>query len=192
MPRSRWRSRATAVLAIVCLAAAGVVAASPAFAEEELFGCSLRPNGRDEPLNEWATCVSASLALSTLPAVGETATLTIDVTAQFDRSAVRVEVDLAGAALHWVAPPAGFETAVVASNDPDDLGELVRASGTVTLAAAETRRLTGTVRAVERGRARIGVRAAAAVDEGMPSAADDVYLTVAAAGGVSTPGLEGN
>src|SRR5262245_11856982 len=139
--------RKIALLAATCLAAASVAGAPPAYAEEEVEACGLRPSAHLSPLNEWASCLSASVNLLRLPALGDTAELAFDLTAQFERSSVRVEVDLAGA-LAWVTPPAGFETVAVPSNAPDDLGGLLRASGTISLAGGETRGFTGTVRAV--------------------------------------------
>jgi len=185
--------RTRALLATLAMLMAGVAfvppPASAAPGVDDAL-CTLRPNPRTDPLSEWATCVSVSASLSTLPAVGETATLTIELIGDSGRAGVRVDADLVGG-LDWIDAPGGFEAAVVPSGNPADLGRLARATGTVDLPAGEILRLTGTIRATASGPARVTVQAAAATDEVVPAGRDDVYLTVAEGGDISTPGMRG-
>jgi phage baseplate assembly protein gpV len=190
MPLRRIHALLAALAALLAGAALLPPPASAAPGVDDEVSCTLRPNPRSHPLTEWATCVSVSADLSTLPAVGDTATLSIELIGDSGRAGVRVDADLVGG-LEWVDAPVGFEAAVVPSANPADLGRLARATGTVDLPAGETVRLAGTIRATAAGPARVTVRGAAAADEGVPAGRDDVYLTVAEGGDISTPGIRG-
>ena len=62
--------------------------------------------------SEWASCVDVVTRLSALPAVGETATLTVEVMARAARPGMRVQADLPSG-MSWVRAPEGgvFRTA---------------------------------------------------------------------------------
>ncbi|MFI9811825.1 hypothetical protein [Saccharothrix variisporea] len=184
--RTRWAT------ALVVLTASGLAAGLPAGAQAEAGPqvCTLRPNPHVTALNQWRSCVSVSAELATLPAVGQSAALTVEVTAQFARPDVRVEVDLP-AGLEWEQAPAGLGTRRVAAATPADRGGVDRAEGATALAEGGTKRFTGRVRATAAGPADIAVRAVTAGDEHSQIPTDHVYLTVAERGGESTPGMAG-
>ncbi|SDO58081.1 hypothetical protein [Lentzea jiangxiensis] len=190
---SRSKARAWWATALVALTASSLITALPAGARaaEGPQACTLRPNPHVTTLNPWGSCVSVSAELAALPAVGESAQLTVEVTAQFARPDVRVEVDLP-AGLEWEQVPAGLGTRQVAAATPTDRGGVRRAEGATALAAGGTKRFTGRVRATTAGPADIAVRAVAAGDEHSADPSDHVYLTVAGRGGRSTPGMAGS
>jgi len=157
---------------------------SVAYAIEE--GCALQPSGHVQG-SEWLSCLRVNAELDSLPATGEQARLLFEVTAHSERSRLTVEAQLPSN-LDWVSLPEGFE--------PRDSHLAV---GTISLGTNETRRFAATVRATAPGGADISVRATAApqIDPedgsvtGQEAAGDHQYLTVAEAGGRSTPGIEG-
>src|SRR5688572_29772946 len=148
--------------------------------------CSLQPSGHAQG-NEWLGCLRVNAELDTLPAVGEQATLNFEVTSQLDGASLTVEAQLPSN-LDWVTVPEGFEPR-----------NRQLAIGSITLGVNETRRLRGTVRATEPDGADISVRATGPREidpedgslSGQDAAEDHQYLTVAPAGGRSTPGIEG-
>lgn len=148
--------------------------------------CSLQPSGHAQG-NEWLGCLRVNATLDTLPAVGDQATLDFEVTSQLDGASLTVEAQLPSN-LDWVTVPEGFE--------PRDRQLAI---GSIALGANETRRFRGTVRATEPGGADISVRVTGPREidpedgslAGQDAAEDHQYLTVAEAGGRSTPGIEG-
>ncbi|HUQ56494.1 hypothetical protein [Lentzea sp.] len=185
--RTRWST------ALVALTVSGLITALPtgAQAAEGSPACTLRPNPHVSTVNPWGSCVSVAASLSALPAVGESAQLTVEVTAQFARPDVRVEVDLP-VGLEWEQVPAGLGVSQVAAAVPADRGGLHRAGGATALAAGGTKRFTGRVRATAAGPADIAARAVSAGDEHAPVPVDHVYLTVADRGGRSASGMAGS
>src|SRR6266545_7067441 len=114
------------------MTATSVVVWHPSGAQAlESEGCTLQPRGHARS-NEWLGCLRVNADLDTLPAVGDRATLTFEVTAQFERSNVTVEAALPSN-LDWVSPPEGFETR-----------DAHRAVGRISLAGTEMRRFAGT------------------------------------------------
>jgi hypothetical protein len=190
---SRPKARAWWSTALVALTASSLITAlsTGSQAAEEPQACTLRPNPHVSTLNPWVSCVSVSAELAALPAVGESAQLTVEVTAQVARPDVRVEVDLP-TGLEWDQVPAGLGTRQVAAATPADRGGMHRAEGATALAAGGTKRFTGRVRATAAGPVDIAVRAATAGDEHSPTPTDHVYLTVADRGGRSAPGMAGS
>ncbi|MEU7478336.1 hypothetical protein AB0A63_20290 [Lentzea sp. NPDC042327] len=190
---SAAKARARWVTALVVLTASGLVTGAPpgAHAARGSEACALRPNPHVSDRHQWRSCVSVSAGLAALPAVGESAVLTVEVAAQFARPDVRVEVDLP-AGLEWEQVPAGLGSRQVTPATPADRGGVRRAEGGTALAAGGTQRFTGRVRATAAGPADIAVRAVSAGDEHSPIPADHVYLTVADRGGKSSPGMAGS
>jgi hypothetical protein len=182
---SRARAWWSTISAGLIMSAFAVVSPA-ASADETIEECSLRSNPDIAAQHEWFSCMSVDAGLSVLPAVGESALLTFDVRAQFDRAEVRIDSDLP-AGLEWEQPPAGMETSTV----PGPGGELRRATGVVSFAAGETRRFEGRIRATAAGPADIAVRVFAPTDGEIDAPTDHVYLTVAERGGTSVPGMAG-
>jgi hypothetical protein len=172
------------------MSAFAVGSGAVASADEMVEACTLRPNPHISPQSEWLSCMSVNATLSALPAVGDTATVTFEVTAEFDRPDVRLNADLP-AGLEWEQPPAGMAASTVSATAPATGGVLHRATGTASFSAGETKRLEGKVRATAAGPADIAVRVFSPADEGSPAPADHVYLTVAERGGISSPGMSG-
>ena len=186
MNKFRCRAAFAAFLAAT-LTASSLAIWQPAAAHAvQSEGCSLQPSGHAGD-GEWLSCLRVSAALDSLPAAGQEATLVFEVTAQFERSGLTVEAQLPSN-LEWTGLPEGF-----ASRDSH------LATGTIAVGGNETRRFTGTVLATEPGGAQISVRAVAPPvlnpEDGsvisQESAGDHQFLTVAEAGGQSTPGIEG-
>jgi hypothetical protein len=107
-----------------------------------------------------STCVQATAQLSRAPAVGETATLRLEVTSQIDLSGARIEVEFP-ALLTWQRRPAGFDVRHGAPVLPEDVGGVERASRVVDLRANRTARFEGTVKALAGGSLSVRVRAVA-------------------------------
>ncbi|MEU8271848.1 hypothetical protein AB0B89_32415 [Sphaerisporangium sp. NPDC049002] len=116
-------------------------------------------------------CFAVTAVLDRAPAVGQTATLTVTVTAKEKAADVRVVTDLPGN-LRWVSPPDGM------SRGPATIGRtrLDRASRTGPMRKNERARYVGTVLATEPGPAAVNVH----VSDGRPGPGSEAlaYLTV--------------
>ncbi|WP_424534184.1 hypothetical protein ACOZ38_28205 [Sphaerisporangium viridialbum] len=116
-------------------------------------------------------CFAVTAVLDRAPAVGQTATLTVTVTAKEKAADVRVVTDLPGN-LRWVSPPDGM------SRGPATIGRsrLDRASRTGPMRKNEQARYVGTVLATEPGPAAVNVH----VTDGRPGPGSEAlaYVTV--------------
>ena len=119
-------------------------AAAPAFAPPA-SKCSLRPSGHASTHNEWLSCLSVTASLDRLPAVGQTATLTVAVDAA-DTLTAEVSVELP-AGMVWVQAPTGMGSAAKASTRPEDKGTTSKASAKRAMAAGQRATYTGIVKA---------------------------------------------
>ena len=161
-------------------------AAAPAFAPPA-SKCSLRPSGHASTHNEWLSCLSVTASLDRLPAVGQTATLTVAVDAA-DTLTAEVSVELP-AGMVWVQAPTGMGSAAKASTRPEDKGTTSKASAKRAMAAGQRATYTGIVKATAPGATQIRARATAPYAGGVQAGSDDVMLTVAPAGGASKAGM---
>lgn len=170
----RWLPAIAAALTLTGLI---VVAPITAAADDDLESCSLSANAHAP--GEWASCLSVGVELASLPAVGEAASMTFTVTAEFARSSVRIEARLPDG-IGWNRLPAGF-----AATEPH------RASGVFSFAAGEIKRFDAEVLATATGPADIAVSVHSPTDAQTAVPTDHVYLTIAERGGTSTPGMAG-
>jgi hypothetical protein len=122
---------------------------------------------------EWGTDVLVQLRLSRLPAIGQSATVFVDVCAKRP-GPVRLTVTLPES-FAWVRLPLGLIARDRVSPDPANFGCLHEAQGTVLVAGYEPLRLTGTARAQRSGPATL--IAGAAPQSGVGNS-DYAYLTV--------------
>jgi hypothetical protein len=94
---------------------------------------------------EWGTNVLVDVSVSRPPAVGETATLIVEVCA---KRAGRVQLDIElPASFAWVVLPPDFASQDRISHNPANFGCLHAAHATAVLASLEPLRLTATVQA---------------------------------------------
>ncbi|MEV5283433.1 hypothetical protein [Streptomyces sp. NPDC052811] len=126
---------------------------------------------------EWAHCVRVVTKLDHAPAVGGTAKISIDVTAQAALSDAHIEADLPGT-LSWATAPEGLSVQHLDSAAPLPVGPLDRAQGSVALAPGATRHFEGTVRAKAAGAAPVDVRVSGTKRDGTDSGAARTFVTV--------------
>jgi hypothetical protein len=100
--------------------------------------------------SEWAHCATVTATLDHAPATGETARLSITVSADGKADDLRVEVTLP-ASLRWASRPAGFGERRTASRVPADLGTASTISTTVDVAAGRQVKYEAEVTAVRAG-----------------------------------------
>ena len=198
---SRHRSRWYAGAMSLALASFALTSVSPAHADDPspakgkaagpaaapASKCSLRPSGHASTHNEWLSCLSVSASLDRLPAVGQTAKLTVVVDAA-DTLTADVSVELP-AGMVWVQAPTGMASAAKASSRPEDKGTTAKASAKRSMAAGQRATYTGIVKAIAPGATQIRARATAPYAGGVQAGSDDVMLTVAAPGGSSKAGM---
>ncbi|RGA03695.1 hypothetical protein DI270_017590 [Microbispora triticiradicis] len=155
------RRLTAAALAATALAAAGLVAAPAHAAPARTPSC--------DP----GDCFTVSVRLDLAPAVGQTATLTVEVTAKEDLPDATTTIELPET-LRWVRPPAGLDrrAATIGRSRVD------RASRTERARKGARVRYEGVVTAVAPGPASIRVQAR----DGRPGPGSEglVYLTVGA------------
>jgi hypothetical protein len=192
--RGRWiRAGTAALLSASTLSFGAEALADPpedvnAPAEEEADTpaekCSLRKAAHGSAQDEWASCLSASVAMQSLPAVGERAVLTLRATAQYSRD-VQLRVELP-ANLEFVQAPRGF--AVEASRATVGTGASTAAVGRASLAAGGSVETTAVVRAIAAGPAQVRLRVNAPRPNGRDTdgAADSAFFTVGTGAGSST------
>jgi hypothetical protein len=108
---------ALALTAGVLAPSSSAVAAQPApkgepsgAAAPAVAGCDLRPTANRSDRHEWRSCIGVTATLDRLPAVGQTATLSVEVRADAARPGARITVELP-ANLAFVDPPAGAAVA---------------------------------------------------------------------------------
>lgn len=188
------RGRTLAVVALGVLNGLAIMPSTPAgaaaaVAEEAGAGgvqpCSLRP-ARTKPASEFASCVTVGATLNRAPALGETAILTVDVEAQYDRPGATVEVDIPDT-LEVVDELGGWQRSE--ANAPFGAGRLARVTTNVDLAKALRRDYRLRVRAVKAGPGQIVARATAPGAAGEDGGADTADVTVGAPGESSTLSL---
>lgn len=148
-------------------------------APSEAQDCTLRSGAHRSELHEWGSCIAVNASLSSAPAIGQTATLTYEVTAAVARPDATVKVELPDG-LTFAGTPAGAR--LEAGTQSDGTGAAVFALTTTDLTAGATARFSTPVRATGAGLKQITVTANADAPWGIDGAADDVFLTVGAAG----------
>lgn len=181
------------VATLACLATALVGGSAPALADgtagpplkgrpdaadiHRTASCNLAPSADRSRRHEFASCLSVGASLDRLPAVGETARLTLTVRSDVAVSDADIEVELPPN-LTWQTVPSGLVADTVRSRAPETRGALAAASARHDLAAHETTTFTGVVRATAAGAAQVRASATAFVDGSTQVGADDVFLTV--------------
>lgn len=143
-------------------------------AQPQAEECDLRASHRSVH-DEWAHCLSVTATLSRAPAVGQTATLSLEVRADATRRGARITIELP-ANLAFVEAPAG--AVQTSGRSSSGVGSARRATTTADLAAGSVHRLSARIRAIAAGPAHIRARTLAAIPGGSDGAADDVFLTV--------------
>lgn len=136
--------------------------------------------------DEWLSCIGVTANLDRLLAVGETATLRVDVRADVARKGADITIELP-ANLAFADAPAGAR--VAAGRSSSGAGSASVATARADLAAGASRSLTAEVRAVAAGPAHIRVRAVAPTASGADAGSDDVFVTVGADGASSAAGF---
>jgi hypothetical protein len=145
--------------------------------------CRLKASAHKSAHDEWTSCISVDASLSTAPAIGDTATLRVHVSAAVDRQNASVAIDLPDN-LQFVDAPAGASVAAVRS--VDGVSSVQRASRRADLSARAGRDFSAKVKAVKAGFGQIRARVTADAGNGRVDAgSDDVFLTVGAAGAAS-------
>jgi len=178
------RHKKTALLAglatLVCTATA-LNGATPSFAGESHSGapkassCTLAGSAHSRG-SEWLSCLGVSASLDRLPAVGQTARLTVAVRSSAELGA-DVSVQLPPN-LEWVQAPSGMTRGSVHSVRPETAGRLDTASAHKAMAKGDVASYTGIVRATAPGSAQIRANATAAYAGHMEAGSDSVFLTV--------------
>lgn len=194
---TRWR-RAVPVALLALVTAAGLASATSAAADPlgpsaagkgapaaappsvSDAGCTLSSSLTVK--SEQASCLGVGATLSSIPALGQTATLHITVKAGRAEKATQVSVDLPAT----LAFADGTATRAAVTGT----GTAGRATvATTDMARGDTRTYTRTVKAVGTGFGEIAVRAVAVVDAARTDGgADYVHLTVGATAASSAPG----
>jgi hypothetical protein len=164
-------------------------AAAPNAGASKAASCGLESSAHRSDKNEWLSCFNVSATLDRLPAVGETARLTVQVRSDIDVSNAKIAVELP-ANLAWVQAPAGMSKATVHSTRPETSGLLDSASSTRTLSRGGTQTFTAVVRATAAGDAQIRARVTAPVSGHVEAGSDDVFLTVGGHGQLSRLGAK--
>lgn len=160
---------------------------TPAYQPATGPDCTLKASAAKSAHDEWYSCLGVAARLDRLPAVGETATLSVTVTAgaKLDPSDISIELPKE---LEWAQAPAGLQLARTTGREPERAGTVAVASTTRQLRAGEPVSFTGMVRAVSPGATQIRARATSGRGDLVHAGQDDVFLTVAGAGGRSTMG----
>ncbi|MEU6148868.1 hypothetical protein ABZ816_02600 [Actinosynnema sp. NPDC047251] len=128
---------------------------------------------------ERAHCVQVGIDLPTVPEVGGTAAISVEVAAQADVGEVAVTVDLP-TTLRWDRAPEGFSTARVTGASPEAGGAVERASGALKLHSGQKVSLTGTVVAVAPGAAPVRAAVVGATRGQLDTASGSLAVTVGA------------
>jgi len=149
--------------------------------------CALEASGHRSDKHEWLSCLSVSASLDRLPAVGETARLTVQVESAADLSA-NVSIELPPN-LTWVQAPSAMTEGTVLSARPETRGRLAKASVRREFTAGGAATYTGVVRATDTGPAQIRARATGAYADHVEAGSDDVFLTIGA--NRATAGVQG-
>jgi hypothetical protein len=138
--------------------------------------CTLRPSAHLSARSEWASCLGVDATLSRAPRVGETAQLTVRVSASAPR-ATRISIQLPSN-LAFVGTPSGMRVAAGRSF-ADATQQVSEASATRTIAKGSTVAYRATVKAVAPGKATITARALANVSAGRTDGgSDSVFLSI--------------
>src|SRR5712691_12843233 len=147
------RAAATGGLAVIMAVAMSgpALASSPAASPRPAATrCTFAQQG-------WTQCVRVRARMNKAPAVGKTATVSFDVSAQAPVVGARLQADLPGF-LRWANLPKGLTPVRVASAVPGNGGTVNRAAAVVDLSTGETRHFQGSVTAVRSGDAEVQVR----------------------------------
>ena len=175
-----FNSLAAGALAISMMAPGGAALGVDQAAAQAAVdgGCTLVPEGSK---HEFASCLRVTAALDRAPAVGETATLSVNVEAQRDLGEVTVTINVPDG-LDVVSGPGTDGAAVGAPAGP---GEIVPRVATVEPGVG-SEALSFDVKAADKGAALIEVYATARVDAGFADGAMTIVpLTVADKSGKS-------
>jgi hypothetical protein len=135
--------------------------------------CTLSRSGRATG-DEWGSCLQATVRLSRVPAVGETAAVSVEILGVRDGTVV-AEVDLP-TALAWTSPPPQLTIGTAPERVSD--GCALRGAGQLRLRALEPVRLTGEVRAVSPGLVSVRARARAVPPGGGGEGLDVLAVTI--------------
>jgi hypothetical protein len=179
------RLKKTALLAglatLVCTASA-LNGAAPTFAgaghqsaAPKASSCTLTGSAHSHD-SEWLSCLGVSASLDRLPAVGQTARLTLQV-----RSSAELGADISVQLppnLEWVQAPSGMTRGSMHSARPETAGRLDTASAHTSMTKGDVASYTGIVRATAPGSAQIRATATAAYDGHTEAGSDNVFLTV--------------
>jgi hypothetical protein len=177
---------------IVCVTSA-VNGSAPGFAGAPSAGatkagsCGLESSAHRSDKNEWLSCFNVSATLDRLPAVGETARLTVQVRSDVDVSSAKIAVELP-ANMAWVQAPSGMSKGTVRSARPETRGTLDSASTNRALSKGGTQTFTALVKATAPGAAQIRARVTSPFAGHVEAGSDDVFLTVGAKGQLSKAG----
>jgi hypothetical protein len=138
---------------------------------------------------ELTRCVQVTMTMPTVPTVGNTAALGIDVAAQVDIDNAEIAADLP-AMLKWANAPTGFSPAKPVAGPPEFGGTVSRATHTVTLHKGQTLHLDATVTAVAAGAGPVQVRVAGPARSQVDTASGNLFVTIGAAAGTSHSGYQ--
>ena len=149
--------------------------------------CTLKASASKTSQDEWSSCLAVGVKVDRLPVVGQTATLSVTVTAdaKLDPSEIRIELP---DELAWEHAPAGLAVTQATAREPERAGALAVASTTRQLDPGQSTVFTGTVRAVRAGATQIRARATSGRGDRVHAGQDDLFLTIAGPGGQSRIG----
>ena len=164
-------------------------AGAPNAGTNEAADCGLESSAHRSEKNEWLSCFNVSASLDRLPAVGETARLTVQVRSDVDVSNAKIAVELPPN-LTWAQAPSGMSTSTLRSARPETKGVLDSATTTRAMSSGGTQTYTAVVRATAPGGAQIRARVTAPVSGAVEAGSDDVFLTVGGEGQLSKAGAK--
>jgi hypothetical protein len=149
--------------------------------------CTLRPSAHLSPKSEWASCLRVDATLSRAPQLGQTAQLTVRVSASAPRAA-RISIELPSNLAFVGTPPGMRLSAGKAFGDATQRVSI--ASTTRSIAKGATVAYAATVKAVAPGFATISARALANVTSGRTDGgSDSVFLSVGRTSSTLSPAL---
>ena len=135
MSRRRSTIALTATLAITAATLVAGGGAPAGAAAEEAQACTLPSGAHRSEHDEWGSCLSVDASLSAAPAIGQTATLTYEITAAVARPDATVKIELPDG-LEFDSAPDGATLAT--GTQSDGTGAATFARTTVDLAAGTT------------------------------------------------------
>jgi hypothetical protein len=176
------KSTLLAGLATLVCTATALNGAAPGFAgtghqsgAPKASSCTLAGSAHSKG-SEFLSCLGVSAQLDRLPAVGQTARLTVQVRSSAELGA-DVSVQLPPN-LEWVQAPSGMTRGTTHSVRPETAGRLDSASAHRAMSKGDVASYTGIVRATAAGEAQIRANATAAYAGHTEAGSDSVFLTV--------------